>query len=135
MKDLARKLLVATAAAAVLAVSALAQVAMPQSLPAGNGSDGVAFDGTYIWMTNFWNGFGNGTVTKQLAATGQIAGTYNVGVAPGHLVFDGTNIWVANVGDNTAITPGWGPLLGPHLLRSVTADARSTPPPPLPPPV
>jgi uncharacterized protein (TIGR03437 family) len=66
--------------------------------PAGPGPKGIAFDGTNIWVTN--SGF-NRSVTKLLASTGAIVGTYQVGTAPEGIAFDGTNIWVANLGDQT----------------------------------
>jgi YVTN family beta-propeller protein len=57
----------------------------------------VAFDGTNIWVTNS----GSNTVTKLLASTGQVLGTFSVGTAPLGIAFDGANIWVANSGSNT----------------------------------
>ena len=57
----------------------------------GNNPEGVAFDGTNIWVTN-WGSF---SVTKLLASTGALQGTYttDIGQAMG-IAFDGTNIWI-----------------------------------------
>jgi DNA-binding beta-propeller fold protein YncE len=46
------------------------------------------------------------TVTKLLASTGAVVGTYGVGTAPVGIAFDGTNIWVANSYDNTVTKIG-----------------------------
>jgi DNA-binding beta-propeller fold protein YncE len=44
---------------------------------------GIAFDGTYIWVTN-----GNGTVTR-FKLDGKQAGTFKVGLGPVGMAFDG----------------------------------------------
>jgi hypothetical protein len=63
----------------------------------GTAANGVAFDGTYIWVAN-----GNaGTVTKLRAGTGATVGTYNVGGGPNSVAFDGNYIWVTNFQSNT----------------------------------
>ena len=62
----------------------------------GNYPRGIAFDGTNIWVTNN----GASTVTKVLASTGVVIGTYPAGNGPDGIVFDGTNIWVTNNGTN-----------------------------------
>jgi DNA-binding beta-propeller fold protein YncE len=54
----------------------------------------VAFDGNNIWVANG----GGSTVTKLLASSGAVVGTYSVGQVPDGVAFDGTNIWVANEG-------------------------------------
>ena len=41
------------------------------------------------------------TVTKLRASDGANLGTFKVGIDPTGLAFDGANIWVANIGDNT----------------------------------
>ena len=66
---------------------------------AGGNPYGVAFDGTYIWVTdlNSNNSLANG-VTKLLASSGATIGTYAVGSAPLGIAFDGANMWVANEG-------------------------------------
>jgi DNA-binding beta-propeller fold protein YncE len=43
----------------------------------------------------------NNNVTKLLASTGAVVGTYTAGSFPTGVAFDGTNIWVANSGGNT----------------------------------
>jgi len=58
---------------------------------------GVAFDGTHIWTANY----GDGTVSKIVAATGVVAATIDVGNGPYGVAFDGTHIWTANNGDDT----------------------------------
>jgi hypothetical protein len=59
----------------------------PQSFSAGETPEQVAFDGANIWVTD---SDGN-TVTKILASTGAIVGTYAVGKFPQGVAFDGTN--------------------------------------------
>src|SRR5436190_5291202 len=52
----------------------------------------LASDGANIWVTNdFVN-----TVTKLRASDGVILGTFDVGVNPRYITFDGTNIWIGN---------------------------------------
>jgi YVTN family beta-propeller protein len=69
----------------------------PRTYRVGVNPEGVAFDGTSIWVTNL----GSNTVTKITVATGAVVGTYRVGDRPQGVVFDGTNIWVANFASNT----------------------------------
>ena len=52
-----------------------------------------------MWITN--DGYPNPTVTKMLASTGAVLGTYPVGVLPLGIVFDGTSMWIANNTSNT----------------------------------
>jgi DNA-binding beta-propeller fold protein YncE len=40
------------------------------------------------------------TVSKLLAKSGALQGTFNVGLAPYAIAFDGANIWVANTLSN-----------------------------------
>jgi YVTN family beta-propeller protein len=63
----------------------------------GANPDGVAFDGSNLWVANN----GNNNVTKLQASTGKVLGTFAVGPNPLGLAFDGANIWVANQGSNT----------------------------------
>jgi hypothetical protein len=63
------------------------------TFPVGNEPYGVAFDGANIWVVN---NAGLGTVTKLLASTGAVVGTYGAGSEPWALAFDGANIWVTN---------------------------------------
>ena len=64
---------------------------------AGTTPEGVAFDGSNIWVANI----SSGNVTKLLASTGAVVGIYSVGTNPYILAFDGTNVWVTNYGSNT----------------------------------
>ncbi len=59
----------------------------------------IAFDGTNMWITN--GGYPNPTVTKMLASTGAVLGTYPVGVSPLGIAYDGTSMWIANNSSNT----------------------------------
>src|SRR5205085_10159038 len=52
----------------------------------------VASDGANIWVTSF----GGNTVTKMRVTDGTVLGTFAVGTGPTGVVFDGSNIWVAN---------------------------------------
>jgi YVTN family beta-propeller protein len=69
-------------------------LAKPATIPVGNGPEGVAFDGTNIWVTNF----GSDNVTRINPATGAVVATIAVGDGPVGVAFDGTNIWVTNEG-------------------------------------
>jgi len=58
-----------------------------------DGAHGVAFDGSYIWITNR----DQGTVTKLSPADGSVAGgPCTVGSKPSWVTFDGKYIWVSN---------------------------------------
>jgi DNA-binding beta-propeller fold protein YncE len=57
---------------------------------------GVAFDGTNIWVTNSSTG-----AMSKINAAGANAGTFTVGSNPTGVAFDGANIWVANSGSGT----------------------------------
>jgi len=65
-----------------------------QSITVGTTPYGACFDGTNIWVTNT----GDNTVSKILANTGEVLGTYTVspGGSPYGVCFDGTYIWVAD---------------------------------------
>jgi hypothetical protein len=73
---------------------------------------GVAFDGTNIWVAN---GSSGGSVTKLLASTGAVLGTYPAGGGLG-VAFDGTNIWASNYGSGsvTELLASTGAILGTH---------------------
>jgi YVTN family beta-propeller protein len=62
--------------------------------PVGALPNGVAFDGTNIWVTNF----GSDNVTKINPTTGATISTHPTGTDPNDVAFDGTNIWVTNDG-------------------------------------
>jgi DNA-binding beta-propeller fold protein YncE len=65
--------------------------------PIGESPTAMAEDGRYIWVAN---SEGN-TVSKVVAATGEITGTFGVGPSPSELIVGDENIWVLNAGDNT----------------------------------
>jgi hypothetical protein len=68
------------------------QNSTPQTFPVGNTPEGVAFDGSNIWVTNK----GDNTVMKVRSSDGMVLGSYSVGTQPYGVTFDGTNMWVAN---------------------------------------
>ena len=57
----------------------------------------MPFDGANIWVSNG----GSSNVTKLLAASGKLLGTFHVISTPVGVAFDGANIWVANEHSNT----------------------------------
>jgi hypothetical protein len=70
----------------------------PVTSQLGNGSIGIAFDGSRIWTTNI-----GGNVSIVTPGTWQVN---NVNVSTGTsvpvgILFDGANIWVTDIGDNT----------------------------------
>jgi DNA-binding beta-propeller fold protein YncE len=75
----------------------------------------LAFDGTYIWMTN---GELTENVRKMRASDGQDVGVFSVGPGTGGILFDGANIWVTVVGDGlhkgtlVKMRPSDGAVLG-----------------------
>jgi hypothetical protein len=73
--------------------------------------DGVAFDGTNIWVVN---SVASGSVTKLRASDGAILGIFPVGVYPVGAIFDGTNIWINGNNDGKVhkLRPSDGALLG-----------------------
>ena len=52
---------------------------------------------TNIWVTDF----NSTTVTKLLASTGALVGTFTVGTQPNEAAFDGAHVWVTNFGGTT----------------------------------
>jgi YVTN family beta-propeller protein len=87
-----------------------------QTYTVGSNPDGVAFDGTNIWVTNQ----GSNTVTKLQASTGGVVGTYSVGSNPAAVAFDGTNIWVTNAGSQsvTKLLASTGATVGTYPVGS-----------------
>src|ERR1017187_5384244 len=67
------------------------------NFPAGDGPQGVAFDGANIWVANG----GSHSVTKLRAADGFNLGTFPVGHCPLFVAFDGANVWVTGGCDNS----------------------------------
>jgi len=76
--------------------------------------DGIAFDGTNIWVTNG----GSNSVTKLRAVDGLKLDTYKVGGSPMGIAFDGTSIWVANArSDNVMqLRPSDGLVLNTYTV-------------------
>ena len=66
---------------------------------------GVAYDGTYIWVTNN----GSNTVSRFNPVTG-IRDDFTVGGNPQGVAYDGTSIWVVNNGSNfiSKVNPATG---------------------------
>ena len=103
--------------AGVLGVNPL-QVALLKWFPAyqsavftvGHHPSGVAFDGANIWVANC----ASSTVTKLLASTGAVIGTFGLGSCPEGISFDGANIWVTNDGSTTVtkLLASTGAVLG-----------------------
>ena len=77
----------------------------------------ILFDGTNIWVTG-----GSNSVTKLLASSGAVVGTYAAEIFPEGIVFDGTNIWVTNnsgfaaSGTVTDLLASTGALLGTYIV-------------------
>ncbi|MGB2580740.1 MAG: hypothetical protein WBC83_03520 [Minisyncoccia bacterium] len=65
-------------------------------------AEGIAFDGTNMWVANY----GDNSVTK-ISPTGAMTTYTGTGASPYQLAFDGTNMWTANYGNNsvTKISP------------------------------
>ena len=61
----------------------------------GSGSNGLAFDGANIWVSN-----SGGSVTKLRASDGTVLETFPAEMGPYGMAFDGANMWVANVSGN-----------------------------------
>jgi hypothetical protein len=66
-------------------------------LDLGPNTQGLAFDGTNIWVATY----GDNTVKKIRVSDRTLVGTYAVGSGPLRVVFDGVNIWVTNTLSNT----------------------------------
>jgi uncharacterized protein (TIGR03437 family) len=90
--------------------------------PVGTQPAGIVFDGTNIWVANQLSY----TVTKLLAASGAIVGTYPIGGPPSSpafdggfpsaLAFDGTNIWVPSGNQMTKLLAATGATVGIYPL-------------------
>jgi hypothetical protein len=77
---------------------------------------GIAFDGANIWVANI----NSNNVTKRVASTGALVGTYPVGTGPSSVAFDGANIWVGNSSGNsvTKLMASTGALVGTYPVGS-----------------
>jgi len=84
------------------------------SIAVGNEPNGVAFDGTNIWVANA----GGNNVTKLRASDGATLGIFDVGMVPWGVAFDGANIWVANNGSGsvTKLRASDGTSLGTFVV-------------------
>jgi DNA-binding beta-propeller fold protein YncE len=72
---------------------------------------GILYDGANIWVTEYVS-FGVGKLHK-LDSSGAILQSVDVGGDPRHMAFDGTNIWVPNVGSGTvSVVRATGSLSG-----------------------
>ena len=94
-----------------------ASMTLVASYNTGNSPDGVAFDGTNIWVTN---SYGNSAVV--LNRNGKELAGYIVGIFPLSMVFDGQSMWIGNgTGTNVGTpVPGIG-----SLTKIRVADGRS----------
>ena len=65
-----------------------------------NGPDGIAFDGTHLWVTNV----DGASVTEFNASDGSWVQTLSGGsygfYSPYGIAFDGTHLWVTNTGSS-----------------------------------
>jgi hypothetical protein len=77
---------------------------------------GILYDGTNIWVTD------HGVGLLRLDDKGNILQTVSVGNDPDYPVFDGENIWVPNVLDNsiTVVQASTG-----NVVATITADATN----------
>jgi hypothetical protein len=82
------------------------------------GPQGAVFDGTAVWITD-----GNSKLLK-LDAAGAILQTVTIGVESRYPVFDGSNIWVPNKGNNsvTVVRASSG-----VVLQTLTGNGLSNP--------
>ncbi len=58
----------------------------------GSGPNGLAFDGSNLWVLNATSH----TVTELRTSDGAVLGTFSQGLSPYGIAFDGANVWVAN---------------------------------------
>jgi YVTN family beta-propeller protein len=65
-------------------------------LGTGNNPNGMAFDGTNLWVA-----LNGSNAVEKINLTTFAATTYPVGTGPRGVAFDGTYIWVTNEGSNT----------------------------------
>ena len=80
---------------------------------------GVAFDGTSIWVANYFSD----NVTKLRASDGAALGTFAVGSTPDAVAFDGTSIWVTNLSKRDQ-APGQRRRRPGHLPRRLVPRCR-----------
>ena len=89
----------------------------------GRGPEGVAFDGTTIWVANQFSD----SVTRLRAADGAVLGTVPVGSRPLAVAFDGINAWVTNnrSGTVTKLHATDGAVLGAFPVGEGPAGSNS----------
>ena len=76
--------------------------AVGNTVTAGTSPNGIAFDGTSIWVANT----GSNNVSKINPSTNAVTATVTAGTVPYGVAFDGTSIWVANYNSaNVSIIP------------------------------
>jgi YVTN family beta-propeller protein len=92
----------------------LPPTALSRTYRVGAHPQGLASDGTDIWVANT----GSNSVTRLDAATGAAVGTYAVGVEPVGVAFDKTSIWVTNYVSNsvTKLDAATGALVGTYAV-------------------
>lgn len=71
---------------------------------------GLVFDGVNIWVASE----GTGMITKLLASTGAVVGSYKLASGIIGLAFDGANIWVTTSGNVTKMQASTGAVLGTY---------------------
>jgi YVTN family beta-propeller protein len=108
---------------------------LSESIPAGDGPDGIAVDGTTVWVSN-----SNGNELRQIStASNKQTGTpVTVGANPDEVEAEGGVVWVANTdggsvtrvesGETKTFTVGAGPeglSLGKQFLWVANGDSDS----------
>jgi streptogramin lyase len=90
-----------------------------QLISVGNQPSWLASDGTNVWVTNY----ADSTVTKILASTGAVLGTYSTGASthPRGIVFDGTYLWTANTNGTLTQLNTSGSVVGTFTLNAGSA--------------
>lgn len=68
---------------------------------AADNPSGLAFDGTYVWVTLPGNGLTDGRICAISRTTNTCAGFVKLSLKPTGIAFDGTSLWVANTNSAT----------------------------------
>lgn len=87
-----------------------------QSITLAGGPDNLCFDGTNMWVPQYYNN----SVIKINAWSRSVVGTYSVGNAPSAACFDGTNIWVTSGGSGsvTKLLASSGSVVGTYATQA-----------------
>ena len=94
------------------------------STGAGSYPLGIACDGADLFRVA--NNDTN-TVSKIVAASGVVVGSYAAGSGPIAAVFDGTNVWVADQGGTVVkLTAATGALVGTYTVGNTPALSPTT---------